>query len=537
MHPQIRQGEPGKCPICGMDLIPVETGAGNDDPLQIKMSPTAMQLAGVQTGTVGREKPFREIRLTGKVKVDEQMVFSQASHIPGRIEKLNVSFTGERVSKGQVLAHVYSPELVTAQEELFEAAEMLEFQPALFESAKKKLLNWKLTERQISSIVEKGEPQETFPILADVSGFVTNKRVNLGDYIQRGQSLLEVADMSKVWAVFDVYEKDLPWINLGDSIAFQTNSIPGEEFKGAISFIDPVIDPRTRVASARIELRNPSGRLKPEMFLIGASKSRLEEEVEEITVPKSAVLWTGTRSLVYVKEQDAEGMGFRMREVVLGPGLGDRYVIQDGLSVGEEIAVHGTFSIDAAAQLAGLPSMMNVVEEEAMSHDHSSSMEDGQGQLLTAEPMAISKQAKAELEDLLVVYMALKNALVASESERAANSVSELRALLPKIGLAKLEPEAMPLWEAFEKGVGPPLDKMSATKNLEDLRIHFKPLSIQFIALVKTFGPFEVPLFIQHCPMADQDRGADWISVDTEIMNPYFGDMMLHCGEVTSEIK
>ncbi|MBD3660860.1 MAG: efflux RND transporter periplasmic adaptor subunit, partial [Arenibacter algicola] len=197
MHPQIRQNEPGDCPICGMELIPLENDDNSElDPMAISMSPTAMQLANVATAIVGKTKPVKSVRLNGKVKADERSVYSQSSHIPGRIEKLMVNFTGEYVNKGQVIASIYSPDLVNAQEELFEARKIVETEPLLFNSAKEKLKNWKLTDKQIAQILESGVVKEELPILADISGYVTEKKVNLGDYVMKGMAIYEIANLN-----------------------------------------------------------------------------------------------------------------------------------------------------------------------------------------------------------------------------------------------------------------------------------------------------------------------------------------------------
>ncbi len=155
MHPQIRQNEPGDCPICGMDLIPLEDNHDDEiDPMAISMSPTAMQLANIQTAVIGTTNPVKQIRLNGKVQADERLIFSQSTHIPGRIEKLMVNFTGDYVNKGQMIASVYSPDLETAQEELLEAQKIKETQPELFKAAREKLKNWKLTEGQIDQVLQ-----------------------------------------------------------------------------------------------------------------------------------------------------------------------------------------------------------------------------------------------------------------------------------------------------------------------------------------------------------------------------------------------
>lgn len=372
MHPQIRQNEPGDCPICGMDLIPLESEQDSDiDPMAISMSPTAMQLASIQTAVVGAMNPVKMVRLNGKVQSDERLVYSQSSHIPGRIENLMVNFTGEYVNKGQAIASVYSPDLVTAQEELFEAQKIAETQPQLFNAAKEKLKNWKLSDEQIEQILQSKTTMETFDVQADVSGYVTKKMVNPGDYVRRGEAIYEIADLSKVWVLFDVYESDMLWIKKGDKVEFTVASLPGETFAGTISFLDPVIDPKTRVAKARIEVANSGLKLKPEMFASGTVEAKLSNQSKAIVVPKTAVMWTGKRSVVYVKSQTDKGVNFMLRDVNLGPALGESYVIESGLQGGEEIAVNGTFSIDAAAQLAGKPSMMNPSGGPAMTgHNH-----------------------------------------------------------------------------------------------------------------------------------------------------------------------
>ncbi len=360
MHPQVRQNEPGDCPICGMDLIPLVDEHDEDiDPFAVSMSRTAMQLAGVSTAIVGSANPVKQIRLNGKVQADERFVYSQSSHIPGRIEKLLVNFTGEFVKKGQTIAYVYSPELVTAQEELFEAKKIAETQPQLFAAAKEKLKNWKLSAIQVEEILNSGKKQEEFPVIADVSGYVIKKIVNLGDYTRKGETIYEIADLSKVWVLFDVYESDMSWVKKGDKAAFTIASLPGESFTSTITYLDPVIDPKTRVAKARVEYNNANGKLKPEMFASGVIEAELTGKSNSLVVPETAVMWTGKRSVVYVRTKSDQGVNFIMREVTLGPALGDSYIVEDGLISGEEIAVNGTFSIDAAAQLAGKPSMMN----------------------------------------------------------------------------------------------------------------------------------------------------------------------------------
>jgi Cu(I)/Ag(I) efflux system membrane fusion protein len=360
MHPQIRMEVPGKCPICAMDLIPLNQNLlAGSDPAAIHLTKEATQLANVLTSVVSRQNPVKELRLYGKVQADERLLQNQVAFISGRVEKLLVNFTGEPVRKGQPLALIYSPELVAARQELLEAAKSKQAQPEIYEAAKEKLRQWKLAETQISVIENSGNVQTNIEVESTTTGIVTARRVNNGDYVSQGSVLYEVSDLSRVWVLFDAYESDLPFLKTGDKIDFTIQALPGSSFTGTVRFIDPVLDPVNRVAKVRLEIGNPEGKLKPEMFASGLVKANLEQYRDQLVIPRSAVLWTGKRSIVYVKQTGIDEPVFRIRTIELGPMLGNSYVVTDGLADGEEIVTQGAFSVDAAAQLEGKPSMMN----------------------------------------------------------------------------------------------------------------------------------------------------------------------------------
>ena len=360
MHPQIKMKEFGLCPLCAMDLIPLTQGGSTSDSMAVHFTEEAAALANIQTSIVTRQNPVKEIRLYGKVQTDERLKQSQTSHISGRIEKLMINFTGESVKVGQTLALVYSPDLVTAQQELLEAAKEKSLQPEIYQAAKDRLKQWKLTEKQISGIESSGKIKENFEVVSGTSGVITAKRVNTGDYINQGTPLFDVADLSGLWVLFDAYETDIPFLKKGDKINYTLQAVPGFNFSANILFIDPVIDPVTRVAKVRVEVSNKSGNLKPEMFATGIVNANLNGYKDKLVIPGSAVLWTGKRSVVYVKQADQDEPVFLLREVELGPALGDSYIINSGLEEGEEIVTQGAFSVDAAAQLEGKPNMMNL---------------------------------------------------------------------------------------------------------------------------------------------------------------------------------
>ena len=212
---------------------------------------------------------------------------------------------------------------------------------------------------QIKEIEKSGATKTEFEVFATTQGIVTNRKVNTGDYVSRGDVLFEVADLSRVWAIFDAYESDLSWISLGQNVEFTAQAIPGKTFSGKITFIDPVVNASTRITRVRVEVPNSGLQFKPEMFVNGIIQSRQTGSGDQLIIPQSAVLWTGKRSVVYVKLPGTEQPAFKMREINLGSAMKDTYVVMDGLVEGEEIVTYGTFSIDAAAQLAGKTSMMN----------------------------------------------------------------------------------------------------------------------------------------------------------------------------------
>ncbi len=536
MHPQIRKTEPGLCPICGMELVPLNTDGADVGPSEVRMTPTAMQLANVQTSIVKRQKPLKEIRMNGKVKPDERKLFSQVSHIPGRLEQLLVNFTGEYVSSGQTVAYIYSPELVTAQDELLEAYKIKETQPELYNAAREKLKNWKLSEKQVDNIINTGKLQERFPVIADKSGIVSNKKVNTGDYVTRGQALFEIANLNTVWVMFDVYEQDLAWINKGDAVNFSVQSLPGKVFKSKVDFIDPVIDPARRVANARVQVSNQSNQLKPEMFATGIIETPLEKQNEALVIPKSAVMWTGERSIVYVQEPSAgSGHNFMMREVVLGPMLGDSYVVKEGLEEGEEIVTNGTFSVDAAAQLAGKPSMMNPEGGTmSMGHNHggmNSNAAEGAG------TKDVSNAKRSTIYQLVQQYELLKDALVNDDFNKSKQLAGDLYKEMKQTDMSKFNGAEHKIWMQHSSNAFKALEQIKEAKNIGEIRRYLKPLSGQIITISRHFAPFKKSLYVMRCPMADKNRGADWISFEGEVKNPYYGAEMLTCGSVIDTIQ
>ena len=573
MHPQIKMEKPGKCPICGMTLIPLETSSDSSENIaddEIVMNEQSYQLANIQTTVVEKSSAKKEIRLLGRVKPDERRLYSQVSHIPGRIERLYVNFTGEKVYSGQKIVRIYSPELISAQKELFEAIKSKDIYPQLYTASRNKLKLWKLSDKQIAAIEASGVVQEQIDILSDHSGYVMSRNVELGDYIMAGGNLFDIANLSSVWVMFEAYEADIPWIHVNDRVSFNIQAIPGKDFEGKITYVDPFVSSNTRVAKVRVEVNNPSNKLLPEMFASGIIKAKMKGMENTIVIPKSAVLWTGKRAVVYVKVPHEKTISFIYREVTLGQDMGQFYIVQEGLEEGETVATNGVFRIDASAQLLGQKSMMNPEGGKvSMGHNHGGmdmgddakadgvdhskmDMTDSKMQGQTSsdhtkmendsdhtdmnQRITTTDAFKSQLEQVFNAYIKLKDALVGDDNSIASASAKTLLTAMKKVDMKQLtDHNAHNHWMTISKEISGSASSISELEDIEKQRSHFKHLSAHLSKGVKLFGVNQ-KVYEQFCPMADNNKGAYWLSLDEPIKNPYLGAKMLTCGDTKTVI-
>jgi len=554
MHPQIQQPDPGDCPICAMDLIPLtDDGSGDLGPRAMKMSESALALADVQTTEVKRALPAVEVRLVGTLERDITRVRSLTARFPARIERLFVNYDGVTVNTGEHLGVVYSPELLTAQRELL-TAHRADPNGTLARAAREKLRLWDLLPDQIDAILAGGLASDRFELRSPVSGVVVEKAVKEGDYVQTGQPLFTIADLGNLWLVLSAYESDLPWLRYGQSVEFSVEAYPGETFTGTIAFIEPELDRRTRTVSVRVNVPNPDGRLKPGMFARGlvaaqlagngrvyvenlagkwispmhpeivkdapgscdvcgmplvtaeslgfAAQADVDSKDAPLVVPASAVLRTGKRAVVYVRRTDMDEAVFEGREIVLGPRAGDVFMVESGLAEGELVATRGAFKIDSALQIQAKPSMMSIESGEVV------------------EPVRI--EIPNELATtLLPPYFTLVAAMAADDLD---GTRAALRALMEQTG--------------HDGPLADLIHTMLAGEDLEAMRRpHLEILSNALIAAVRA-NPhaFTGDVFEMHCPMVYGDTGASWLQPDDRLLNPYFGAMMLRCGDVVENL-
>ncbi|MFV0540087.1 MAG: efflux RND transporter periplasmic adaptor subunit [Aestuariibaculum sp.] len=534
MHPQIMQPEPGDCPLCGMDLIPTEAGAEGLSANQFKLTKNALALANIQTTKIGNASTVEnKVTLSGKIVENEASNTVQASYFSGRIERLNVNSTGETINSGQLLASIYSPELYAAQQELLTASSLKESQPNLYKAVRNKLKLWKLSDKQINQIETSGKVIDNFPVYATVSGTVTEKLAEQGDYIKQGQPLLKIANLNTVWANFDVYENQIEWFKKGQEVSISANAYPDKAFTGKVDFIDPTLNTKTRTVTLRVVLNNKNNTFKPGMFVKGDVETKpTTVQTEIVSIPASAVMWTGKRSVVYVKT-NPDAPVFEMREVELGSQLGNNYQVLSGLNTDEEIVTNGTFTVDAAAQLQGKKSMMNTATTGHESHSKSKNTSNSK----MIERIHVSSEFQKQLKSVYNRYIEVKDALVNSHVEEARAASENMLISISKVDMKLLKDNDAHLkWMAIESDLKVSAENIKQQSDIKKQRQDFEQLSLQIIKALEIFG-INQTVYLQFCPMALHDEGAYWLSNEKQVLNPYFGESMLKCGEVKGEIN
>ena len=564
MHPQIRMPEPGLCPICHMELVPVE----DDDPEVVGervfvTTPEAAALMDVETVPVQRKRVSVEVPMVGKVEYDERLVKNITSWIGGRIDRLHVDFTGVTVERGSPMAEVYSPTLRTAEQELLQAIKataalsesasdfIREAADRAVESAREKLRLLGLKSDQIARIEERGAPADHVTVKAPIGGTVIRKHVQEGMYVDTGSPIYSIADLSHVWVLMDAYESDIMWIADGREVTFTTISLPGEKFTGNVAFVDPFLGHAERSVKVRVDVPNPRGRLKPGMFVSAVLKAGIGEADDlPLVIPASAPLLTGKRAVVYVHLPSAEQPTFEGREVLLGERAGDYYVVREGLEEGELVVTRGGVKIDSAMQILARPAMMapeGAPPPHVHDHDHHAPHDHHDEPTEPAphvdhavpseDPVDAPQPFQEELGTLWQAYVDLGSAMADDDFESARAAVERSAAAHAAVSAELLDEEARVRWRESSQAMGAALGSMQDAEDLEGVRAVFEGLSLGLADAIRTFGIHPPdPVYVLHCPMVAAGRGAVWLQNDRDVRNPYFGAMMLRCGSVVETI-
>lgn len=558
MHPQVRSSDPnGKCPICGMDLIPVPLDEGDDmeepgDVSQLRMTPRSAALMQVEVRRVERLALHVPVTLFGRLEPDETQLRTIAAWMPGRLDWLHADFTGVQVREGQPMVKIYSPKLIAAQEELLQAIRadrelagegvgiVQETTRLTVEASRDRLRLLGLSAGQIQAMEQRGRVDDLVTIPAPASGVVVERLAARGDYVETGQPIYRMADLSRLWAQLEVYESDLRRLAVGQKTHFNTESFPGEQFEGTVAFIDPTLDDLKRTARVRVGIANPEGRLKPGMFVRGTVATDAAASLP-LVIPASAPLITGRRAVVYVQLPEADRPTFEPRDVVLGPRTGDWYIVQEGLAEGELVVARGAFKIDSELQIRGRPSMMQPEGGAPPVHDHGGAGEQASGQHTAAAPAPVGAEApetfRIELGRLVRAQFALVRALAGDDPEAARTAALAVDEAVHAINGRALEGAlARATWNEAAQVMHQGLSELAVAPNLDGQRQHFESFSDALTEVVQVFGIEDAgPVYRAMCPMV-QGREGYWLQDEEVVANPYYGAAMLRCGEIVETL-
>jgi Cu(I)/Ag(I) efflux system membrane fusion protein len=534
MHPQFKLPAPGQCPICAMDLIPlVATDGDAETDTRVSLSERAKKLAQVRTAPVRRAETGVEVRLLGRLESDETRERTVTPWTAGRIDRLLVNNVGASVGPGQVIAHLFSPEVYAAHQDLIQAkrqrASLSEGLPgaqtaasAALEASRTRLVLLGVASEDIAQMERADTPWRYVKIRSDFGGTVLELHVAQGAYVAAGSPLFRLVDLSRLWVQLDAYETDLSRIAPKQDVTLRVDSLPGEVFQGKIAFIDRVVDPRVRTARVRVEVTNKDGRLRPGMFaqaVIDAPAAK--SSASPLVIPDTAPLFTGMRSVVYVEVPDEERPTYEAREVRLGPRAGNLYPVVSGLEEGERVVIQGAFRLDSDLQIRGGRSMMTLDDDRKRAAESAIEVPEVflRGMAPTVEAYLALQVAlsRDDLDKVREAYRAL--------GEQA----SSFRPRGPEDGVR--------VWAELGAGVTQEALQGAKAENLDTARRLFESVSDRLIRAMRRFGnPLKDPIRLAFCPMAAGSKGAFWLQKASEIENPYFGASMFACGEVRASL-
>lgn len=552
MHPQIHQPGPGRCPLCGMDLVPVVVSApGKGSERLLVMSDTAMRLAEVRTEVVERRVVPVELRMTGKIAYDETRWRTLAMLTDALVDRSLVGYAGVKVRSGEHLAELYSPEVFSAVREMTAAGNERE----LADAAKRKLSLLGVSDREIERLRTAGRKDRAFVLDSPMDGTVTKWNVKQGQWLMKGENIGEIVDLSSVWAVLDAYERDVSWIRYGQKVEIEADALPGRKFSGVVGFVSQELRESTRTVMVRANVPNRDGGLKAGMFVharisahvadggnvsVGelagkwicpmhpesvsdaegkcgicgmalvkaeslgyAASTETGEAAGALVIPATAPLITGRRAVVYVAVPGKRGE-FEGREIVLGPRAGDYYLVKEGLSAGEQVVANGAFKIDSSLQIQAKKSMMQDATASALSLEAVIEASARCGDALASDDLKAAKeQALRAIDAVASVNVSGLDGIGAGEWKRTGGAISDAAR------------------------------SISGAADIAGARSAYESLSRAVLTGIRRFDPSpRMRIRVVHCPMAFENKGADWIQTGTDVRNPYFGASMLTCGEV-----
>lgn len=548
MHPHFRSENPNdRCPICGMSLIPVEQDdepLPQDDGAVLRLSPRANALLQPELTPVRRQQVSSSLNLVGRLADDQSRIQTISAWTSGRIEQLYLNTTAVNVRAGEPMVEIFNPELIVIQQELIQAKQLGNTKgvglPAAstLDAARRRLRILGVPASQIEQILQSETLQDSVTISAPISGLVLERMVNSGAYVNTGQPLFTVLGLETLWLELEAFEPQLTQIKPGQSLSVTLLALPGETLHATVQLLEPQVDAYRRTVRVRAVLPNRDGRLKPGML----AKAKLQTEVPEVLlIPVSAALLTGERALVYVKLDD-ERPTYAAREVTLGRRFGDSYEVLSGLNENDLVVSRGALRLDSELQIRGLPSMMAPAgggSDPHAGHRHGSSTKQDMTAASVSREAApaltapvVVPQIDFRLDDtehqaILAAYQQLYLALTEDNLSEWQASTERFQQVIAQINWPSNFPRIV---TALQYGHA----ELAEVSNLDEARVQFYQHNLGLLRLAE-LGVLAPGWYRAFCPMARNGEGAAWLQPQQNILNPYFGAMMLRCGEVEQQ--
>lgn len=568
--------EPGRCPVCAMELVEATGGDGGDG-ISVTIESSARRLVGIQTAMSKMGEVNRTIRTIGSIDFDESRLSTISAYIDGRLEKMYANYVGVKVNEGDDLALMYSPQLYTAQTEFITSmnrgGNVGRFQVSggdFNAMARENLAELGMTQSQIDQLAESGKAMSRIRIKSPQSGTVIEKSAVEGDYVNTGNKLYRVADLSSVWLMLDLFPDDASAVRFGQQVEAEIQSMPGEVFTGRVAFVDPTVNPTTRTVRVRVEILNFDGKLRPgdyatarvsvpaismdqvydpalankyispmhpqvirdepgicplcSMELVPTSQLGFASEPlplqQVVTVPRNAILLAGDNSVIYVETEPGR---FEIRRVTVGPMSREEAVIVEGLSAGETVATGGNFLIDSQMQLAGNPSLMDPTKAPSYSP--------GPLELPVSSPVMLASSAGKQFDRTFDAYFEIQCAMAADQTPPPL----ALNTLIA--GLRELEMSAGVPDEAQRKFATARRAAARMDGSLDSAREAYRAVSHALLKAANVARGPKTAMKLTHyyCPMVP-GGGGDWMQPGGDLANPYWGSEMLTCGEVVNDM-
>lgn len=536
MHPQIQAQAPGQCPICGMDLVALSKAQASSEQGKVQLSSQARRMAKLQTApVVSRPGALPQVELLGRMVENGMTLHTISAPREGWIDSVMIDAPGRSVVRGDILARIHVPGVFDANKELIESSKALGFVlpntaqyrrvQARLKKARANLALLGATPDAIEYIEKEDlEPLRSYPICTPYTGTIIERHLQPGAFVRAGTPVFRLANLSSLWLVLDIHEKDLPLLSLGDHVEVRLEAFPEKTLEGAIVFLDETVHPERRTASARVHIHNPTTRMRAGMFaraVVTPQKSK--RSYGKLVIPATAPLFTGRRSVVYREIKQGDELVYEPRTVRLGPRLGDVYPVISGLSLGDRVVTHGAFTLDADLQIRGGASMMAQPGDGQDDPRH--------------QPMPLAPEQQKELQSLFFSYLELQGALADDDHSRLKFNLENFLKVLDRVDLSKASPRAKAMWHKARAILSLQTKNMMAAEDLEQARVAFEQLNFPMILLLARHGnPLPSGIRLAYCPMAFDDAGAYWLQSRDSILNPYFGAKMLRCGEIRQRL-